>query len=121
MKHWWEERIFYHIYPLGFCGVLDQANRDNPNSFQKIHDSLNHIEHLGAKAVYFGPVFDSTYYGYDTRDFYTIDPRLGKHEDFIDLCRSMKDRDFKIILDGVFHHVSRDFHAFRDLQEKGES
>jgi len=120
VKHWWEDQIFYHIYPLGYCGVLDQKNIKAQNNLQKIHDSLDHLEGLGAKAVYFGPVFDSTSHGYDTRDFYTIDPRLGSNQDFEDLCRSMKERDFKIILDGVFHHVGREFWAFRDLQEKKE-
>ena len=30
-------------------------------------------------------------------------------------------RGFRLILDGVFNHVGRDFWAFRDVLEKGEN
>ena len=44
-------------------------------------DWLDHIEKLGVTALYLGPVFESDRHGYDTRDYNTVDTRLGTKED----------------------------------------
>ena len=64
------------------------------------------------------PIFESDNHGYDTRDFKTIDCRLGRNEDFADVCQDLHNHNVKIVLDGVFNHVGRGFEPFRDLQEK---
>ena len=119
MNSWWEEAVFYHIYPLGFCDVLDKSGKGSENHFIKIEEALGHISEMGITAMYLGPLFQSVYHGYDTIDYYKIDPRLGSNNDFQSLCRSLKSRGIRIVLDGVFHHVGRDFWAFRDVREKG--
>lgn len=50
-------------------------------------------------------------------DYFKIDKRLGTNEDFKELCDKLHDNDIKIVIDGVFNHVGRDFFAFKDLQE----
>ena len=72
-------------------------------------------------AIYFGPVFESSYHGYDTRDYLNIDKRLGTNEDFKDLCKKLHENDIKIVLDGVFNHVGREFWAFKDIQKNGRN
>lgn len=59
-----------------------------------------------------------TNHGYDTRDFKTIDCRLGTNEDFKEVCEDLHKHNVKIVLDGVFNHVGRGFWAFKDVQEK---
>lgn len=118
---WVKDAIFYHIYPLGLCGAPFR------NNFQALpiprlnmlFDWLDHIEQLGANAIYLGPLFESTAHGYDTVDYLQVDRRLGTNETLKILLAEMKQRGFRIILDGVFNHVGRDFWAFRDVIQHG--
>ena len=62
--------------------------------------------------VALGPVFASGTHGYDTTDHFRIDPRLGDDTDFRVLLAAAHDRGLRVLLDGVFNHVGRDFPAF---------
>jgi len=121
MNHWAQDAVFYHMYPLGLCGapqVNDFHSAPVPR-LEKIHGWLDHITGLGATAVYLGPVFESSSHGYDTADYYRVDRRLGTNETLAALVRAMHDRGLRVVLDGVFNHVGRDFWAFRELREHG--
>ena len=44
MNSWIRESIFYHIYPLGFCGVLEQDKIYKPgNRLSKIISWIPHL------------------------------------------------------------------------------
>jgi glycosidase len=79
-----------------------------------------HVAALGCNALYLGPVFQSGSHGYDTTDYRTVDCRLGDNDDLRRLVAACHGRGIRVILDGVFNHVGRDFFAFRDLREKRE-
>ncbi len=117
---WVNNAIFYHIYPLG---LLD-APRNNPqggtfvNRLNSLLPWLDHIQGLGANAIYLGPLFESETHGYDTRDYFNVDRRLGTNEDLINFCREIHQRGMRIILDGVFNHSGRSFWAFQDILNK---
>ena len=112
--------VFYHIYPLGFCGVInDKVNNTKKAGLSKIDDKwINHFIELGINAIYFGPLFQSTYHGYDTTDYLRIDDRLGTNVDFQQLVKRLHDNNIKVIVDGVFNHVGREFWAFKDVIDK---
>lgn len=120
---WAERSVFYHIYPLGFCGAPrdNDFSSDKAERLLKIKEWIPHICELGANAVYLGPVFESSCHGYDTADFRLIDRRLGSNEDFAALCRAFRDNGIKVVVDAVFNHVGRDFWAFKDVREKREA
>ena len=115
---WAENSVFYQIYPLGFCGAPEENDGVTVNRIAKVGDWAEHIEKLGANAVYLCPIFDSDRHGYDTRDYRKLDPRLGTNEDFRKVCEALRGHGIKVVLDGVFNHVGRGFWAFRDVQEK---
>jgi len=121
-QEWWQDAIFYHIYPLGFCGALTRNDfRSEPvNRIKKIADWIPHLRELGVTALYLGPVFESTYHGYDTADYHRVDRRLGSNADLAVLSRNLHENGIRLVLDGVFNHVGRDFFAFRDVQQKGQ-
>jgi glycosidase len=50
-------------------------------------------------------------------DYTTVDSRLGTNEDFKKVCSALKENGIRIILDGVFNHVGRDFGKFKDVRE----
>ncbi len=122
MAEWIKEAIFYHIYPLGFCGAPRENSKDLivENRISRVIEWIPHLKNLGVNAIYFGPVFESSRHGYDTMDYYQIDRRLGSHLDFKEVCNQLHAAGIKIVLDGVFNHVGRDFWAFKDLQAKRE-
>lgn len=132
---WYNEAIFYQFYPMGICGCADYNNfnwqnwngsdnplsPDNPNNIKKIISWIPHLQSLGINAVYFSPVFQSDRHGYDTRDYYTIDSRLGSNEDFAEVCKALHQANIRVVLDGVFNHVGRGFWAFLDVQKNRQN
>lgn len=118
---WAYESVFYQIYPLGFCGA--PANNDGipASRIEKVADWIPHIKELGADAVYFSPLFESDSHGYDTRDFRTLDCRLGTNSDFAKVCGELHHSGIRVVLDGVFNHVGRGFWAFQDVLKNREA
>lgn len=121
MVDWPKESIFYHIYPIGFCGAPKVNNEGRVvNRINKIKEWIPHMKSMYINAIYLGPIFDSSTHGYDTKDYLKIDERLGSNEDFKDLCTELHKNNIKIVLDGVFNHVGREFWAFQDLKKNKE-
>lgn len=112
---WAYESVFYQIYPLGFCGAPFENDGKLESRILKVIDWIPHIKKLCVDAIYFSPVFDSDTHGYNTRDYFKIDCRLGKNEDFKKVCEVLHKADIKVVLDGVFNHVGRGFWAFQDV------
>src|SRR5208337_1381842 len=123
MTHWARDAVVYHIYPLGFCGAPERNDFSCPPAprLELIYDWIPHLQHLGVTAVYLGPVFESSAHGYDTADYFHLDRRLGKNETLSQLVSSLHQNGMRVILDGVFHHVGRDFWAFRDVLDHHEN
>ena len=116
--YWVNESVFYHIYPLGFCGAPRINDGKLSYRLDKVIDFIPHLKEMNVNAVYFGPVFMSTTHGYDTNDYYNIDNRLGDNDSFAHICDKLHENGIKVVLDGVFNHVGRGFWAFRDIQDK---
>ena len=121
MKQWINKSIFYHIYPLGFCGAPEYNDGVQSYRLDKIIDWIPHLKALNINAVYFGPVFEATKHGYDTKDYYKIDVRLGDNASFKKICDLLHANGIKVVLDGVFNHVGRDFWAFKDVQQNKQN
>ena len=121
-NHWTMDAVFYHIYPLGFCGapIRNDFNSAPENRLEKINEWIPHLKALGVNVLYLGPVFESTAHGYDTADYFHVDRRFGTNETLAKLIAELHRNGIRVILDGVFNHVGRDFWAFRDLQKNGE-
>lgn len=115
---WFDEAVVYQIYPLGLCGAPEGNDGVPQSRIMRILDWVEHIKKLGADTVLFNPVFESDRHGYDTRDYFRLDVRLGTNEDFAKVCKALHDAGLRVMLDGVFNHVGRGFWAFRDVQEK---
>ncbi len=115
---WFFESVIYQIYPLGFCGAPKVNDGIEKNRILKILDIIPHLLKLNINAVYFCPIFESSAHGYDTKDFGKIDVRLGSNDDFKLVCSELHKNGIKVILDGVFNHVGREFFAFRDVIDK---
>jgi len=121
-SNWFNDAIFYHIYPLGLCGAPFHNESHAPvvERLDLLYPWLDHIKNLGASALYLGPVFQSSSHGYDTTDYFHIDSRLGNNETMARFANAVHHHDIRLVLDGVFNHVGREFWAFKDVLEKGQ-
>lgn len=119
---WTKDAVFYHIYPLGLCGApaKNDFSGNVTHRLMQLDPWIDHLSYLGCNALYLGPVFQSTSHGYDTTDYYHIDQRLGDQETMARFADKIHQREIKLVLDGVFNHVGRDFWAFTDVLEHGE-
>lgn len=117
---WFEESVFYQIYPLGFCGAPHENDGQTVPRIRRVLDRIDHLKRLNIGAVYFSPVFESDRHGYDTRDYCKIDCRLGTNADFAAVCGALHGSGIRVVLDGVFNHVGRGFWAFQDVLKNRE-
>lgn len=121
VSSWVEHVIWWHVYPLGFVGAEDElAGADpEPHRLRRLIGWLDHLVSLGGNGLALGPIFTSSTHGYDTVDYFTIDPRLGDDADFDALVAACQERGIRILLDGVFNHVGRDFPRFQEALAEG--
>ncbi len=119
---WYDEAVFYHIYPLGMTGAPKINTYNEPeHRLLDIIPWITHIKKLGFNALYIGPLFESVGHGYETTDYKKLDSRLGTNEDLKTFVSECHDSGIKVVLDGVFNHTGRDFFAFKDIQQNRES
>lgn len=104
-----DHAIWWQIYPLGALGAPIRNWENSPDAFaprlRKILPWLDYAVELGCNGILFAPIFQSSTHGYDTTDYFQIDPRLGSNADFDWLISEAKSRGLSIVLDGVFNHV----------------
>lgn len=70
---------------------------------------LDDLADLGVTVLYLNPIFAApSNHRYDTSSYDEIDPDLGTRADFDRLVAEAKARGIRVLLDGVFNHVSSD-------------
>ena len=118
---WYDEAVFYHIYPLGLTGAPKQNPYGEPeHRLNTLLPWITHIKKIGCNALYIGPLFESVGHGYETTDYKKLDSRLGTNEDLAAFVAECHRQGIKVVLDGVFNHTGRDFFAFQDLKQNRE-
>ena len=121
MGKWYENAVFYHMYPIGMTGAPRRnEGGETVHRFQDLMKWLPHIKELGCTAIYIGPLFESTSHGYDTKDYRMVDRRLGDNRDFKGFVEKAHEMNIRIVVDGVFNHTGREFFAFQDIQKNRE-
>jgi len=131
---WVKHAVFYQIFPDRFA----KSDRvEKPNNLEPwespptvegykggdllgVVEHLDHIQELGATAIYFTPIFQSaSNHRYHTHDYHQVDPLLGGNAAFRVLLDEAHRRGMQVVLDGVFNHASRGFFQFSDILEHG--
>jgi cyclomaltodextrinase / maltogenic alpha-amylase / neopullulanase len=111
MASWVDHVIWWQVYPLGFLGAEKEAGSGGAgvNRLPRLHGWLDHLISWGGNGLLLGPIFTSSSHGYDTVDYFEIDPRLGDDADFDGLVAACRARGVRLLLDGVFNHAGRNF------------
>jgi glycosidase len=78
-----------------------------------VDQKLDYLRSLGVTALYFNPIFDAgSNHSYDTQDYTKVDPYFGSQKDFDNLVKHAGTLGIRVILDGVFNHMSSDSPLF---------
>lgn len=123
---WTRNAVVYNIFPDSFAAGKRLAPNGAPpcrgGTVRGVTENLDYIASLGFNCIYLNPIFAArSYHRYDTLDYYRIDPHMGAEDDLRDLVRRAHALGIRVILDGVFNHVSSDHPFFRDVLEKGRA
>lgn len=124
---WTKDAIVYNIFPDSFANGKREissgkcgSNSGLGGSIRGIAENLDYIESMGFNCIYLNPVFTAeSYHRYDTLDYYQIDPHMGTNDEFRSLVEKAHSMGIRVILDGVFNHVSSSHFMFRDVLRKG--
>lgn len=106
-----EDRLSKEQYEAtgAFYGDRNWSNEMYGGDFAGIVNNIEYLKALGVTVIYLNPVFSSiSSHRYDATDYSKIDPILGDLGDFTKLVEVAEKNDMKIVLDGVFNHVSDD-------------
>lgn len=104
MRHWWEDAVFYQIYPRSFA----DSNGDGIGDLAGITGKLGYLDELGVDALWISPFFKSPMkdFGYDVSDYRDVDPMFGTLGDLKKLLAEAKARGMRVVLDLVANHSS---------------
>lgn len=103
-RDWWQDTVFYQIYPRSFM----DSDGDGIGDLRGITSKLHHLADAGIGATWLSPIFRSPMvdFGYDIADYMQIQPEYGTMEDFNEMMAEANRLGIKIILDFVPNHSS---------------
>lgn len=119
MPNWVEHVVWWQVYPLGFLAAPERGEPEVVHRLPRLQNWLDYLIELGANGLALGPVFTSSSHGYDTVDYFRLDPRLGDEADLRELVDAAHGKGIRVLLDGVFNHVSREHPMFGDALSGG--
>lgn len=135
VPEWVKEAMVYNIFPDSFAdgrrtisgkpsskeykGITCSSNLGG--TINGIRENLDYIKGMGFNCIYLNPFFVAdSYHKYDLIDYFHVDPTRGTDEDFRELVKAAHENGIRVIIDGVFNHISSNHEFFKDVLEKGE-
>lgn len=127
VPEWAKDAIVYNIFPDSFAdgkrkisASTGSRNAGIGGTIQGITDNLDYIASMGFNCIYLNPIFVAeSYHRYDTLDYYQVDPHMGTNDDLRCLVEKAHSSGIRVILDGVFNHISSSHFMFQDVLQKG--
>ncbi len=137
-KSFTEADALYLLMPDRFVNG-NPSNDSIPGYFQGVHRDIPGARHggdidgiiskipyladLGVTTLWTTPLFDNndtnySYHHYACSDYYKIDPRLGKNEDYRRLSDACHSNNLKLIIDVVPNHCGSSHWWMKDLPSK---
>lgn len=111
-RTWWQDAIFYQIYPRSFA----DSNGDGIGDIQGIIDKLDYLKGLGVGAIWLSPHYPSPLFdcGYDVADYVDVAPEYGTLDDFRRFLNQAHARNIRVVLDLVLNHTSHEHEWFKE-------
>ncbi|HSN87857.1 MAG TPA: alpha-amylase family protein, partial [Thermoanaerobaculia bacterium] len=94
---------------------------DGIGDFRGLTRRLDYLASLGVTCLWLLPFYPTPNRdnGYDVKDYYGIDPRLGTLGDFVELMHQARERGIRVLSDLVVNHTS-DQHPWFEEARKGK-
>jgi len=115
---WFRDGGLYQIFVRSFY----DSNGDGIGDLDGITAQLDYIQALGVNTLWLTPIFGAdSYHGYDTTDYYSINPDFGTKADLIELVDAAHARGLHIVLDYVASHTSNQHPFFKAAYAQPDS
>jgi alpha-glucosidase len=104
MAPWWQNAVFYQVYPRSFA----DSDSDGVGDLGGVVGRLDHLERLGVDAIWLNPVMVSPMadHGYDVSDPRDVDPLFGGLAALDLLIAGAHARGIRVTMDLVPNHTS---------------
>ncbi|MCX7921758.1 MAG: alpha-glucosidase [Clostridia bacterium] len=118
-QRWWENAVFYQIYPRSFY----DSNGDGIGDLKGIIEKLDYLKDLGVNAIWLCPHYPSPFIdcGYDVSDYCSVGAEYGTLDDFKLLIDECHKRGIYIITDFVLNHTSDQHHWFAESRSSRDN
>ncbi len=116
--HWPEAGISYEIFIRSFY----DSDGDGIGDINGVIRQLDHVQELGANAIWFMPIMPSpSYHKYDVTDYKAIHPDYGSMGDFKRLIEEAHKRGIRIVIDLIINHTSSDHPWFMEAKKSRDN
>ena len=104
MKRWYQNAVFYEVYPRAYY----DSNRDGIGDLRGLTQKLDYLQWLGIDCIWLTPIYPSPMKddGYDISNYIEVHPDFGTLTDFQNLVRALHRRKMRIVMDLVINHTS---------------
>lgn len=108
---WYHSAVVYQVLLPAFA----DANGDGIGDFPGLTARLDHIQWLGATAIWVPPFYPSPMKdgGYDVADYTNVASRYGTLADFDEFVAAAHQRGIAVLIDMVMNHTSSDHQWFQ--------
>ena len=117
---WAKDAIIYHL-------MVDRFHPGDPGwkqttdlgesmggTLEGVLNKLEYFSDLGINTLWFSPIWETpSYHGYDTRNYYEVEPRFGSKDTLRKLIDSAHDRGIRILFDMACNHISNHHPIFQ--------
>lgn len=118
-KLWYKNAV---IYSLDVESFKDSDN-DGIGDFKGLKHRLHYLSSLGINCIWLLPFYDSPNKdnGYDVRDYYQIDSRLGDFGNFVEFLDAAEEEGIRVLVDLVVNHTSDQHIWFKEARKDKDS
>jgi maltose alpha-D-glucosyltransferase / alpha-amylase len=112
---WYKDAVIYQLHVKAF----QDSDGDGMGDFKGLMQRLDHVQELGATAVWLLPFYPSPLRddGYDIAEYKAINPSYGDMDDFQGFVDEAHRRGLKVITELVINHTSDQHPWFQRARE----